>query len=75
MQYKRLCKILKDKGLEYQVFKNKIVFKVGNATFKIVYNKLISSNKGYYNLYNNCFIHSQTYMDYKQIKNILVSNF
>lgn len=75
MQYKRLCNILDSKGFKYQVSKNKITFKVGKVIFKIVYRQSTCSDKWYYDMFNNYFIPSKTYMNYREIKSVLLNNF
>ena len=68
MQYKRIIDLLKNRNiLNYKKAKNKIIFCYNGINFKIIYD-----NK-YYFIYNDSFYHSETYLKYNELKNILIS--
>ena len=67
MQYKRIIKLLENRNiLDYKKGKNNIVFRFNSIEFKIVYD-----NK-YYFIYNDSFYHSETYLKFNDLKNILI---
>lgn len=69
MQYKRICSIIKEKGLSPIISKNKIEFKISNTVFKIIYE--VIGEKSYYFIYNNANIPSETYKSYQELKELL----
>lgn len=68
MQYKRIINLLENRNIfDYKKGKNNIIFNYNGIEFKISYD-----NK-YYFIYNNSFYHSETYLKFNDLKDILIN--